>query len=68
MASLKILRARKTVVPAAKPMIGFGDPIFDRAHSATKQKVSSLNRSLLKFYRGITADMKALAEALSSVA
>ena len=66
-ASLKILRQGKTVVPAAKPMIGFGDPVFDRAHSATKPKVTSLERSLVTFYRGVIADVKALAEALPSL-
>jgi CHAT domain-containing protein len=44
-------------------MIGFGDPIFDRtAHATTK--TASLNRSLTSFFRGATADTRALAEAL----
>jgi hypothetical protein len=30
-ASLKVLRSGKSVTAAAKPMIGFRDPIFDRA-------------------------------------
>ena len=65
-ASLKVLRAGKFVVSASKPIIGFGDPVFDRtAPIATKQIVASLNRSLPEFYRGVTADMKSLAEALS---
>jgi CHAT domain-containing protein len=47
-------------------MIGFGDPIFDRSvPTATKAKLASLDRSLPEFYRGLTADMKSLAEALS---
>ena len=29
-ASLKVLRGAKSIVAAAKPMIGFGDPVFDR--------------------------------------
>ena len=50
---------------AAKPMIGFGDPVFDRTvPTATKQKVAILSRSLPEFYRGLTVDMKSLAEAL----
>jgi CHAT domain-containing protein len=55
-------------VRAPKPMIGFGDPVFDRtAPIATKQIVASLNRSLPEFYRGVTVDMKSLAKALSSL-
>ena len=62
-ASLKLLRGGKHVVAAAKPMIGFGDPIFD---SSARHKVASLNRSLnlMTFYRGAIADTKLLAEAL----
>ena len=61
-ASLKILRNRKLMVAFAKPMIGFGDPIFDRtAQTNPRQNISSLNRSLTSFYRGMTADTTALA-------
>ena len=64
-ASLKFLRGGKSVVAAAKPMIGFGDPIFDRsAQTGTGQKAVTLNRSLTAFYRGIIADTKSLAQAL----
>jgi CHAT domain-containing protein/Flp pilus assembly protein TadD len=64
-ASLKVLRDRKTVVASAKPMIGFGDPIFDRtAQTGPRQKVASFNRSLTSFYRGMTADTTALAKEL----
>jgi CHAT domain-containing protein len=62
-ASLKILR-RGRVGAAAKPMIGFGDPIFDRTTPpTTKPKVVRLDRSLPTFYRGITADTAALGKA-----
>jgi CHAT domain-containing protein len=65
-ASLKILREGNVPAKAVKPMIGFGDPVFDRTvQTATRQKLASLNRSLPEFYRGVTADMKLLAEALS---
>lgn len=66
-ASLKVLRAGKGVVTATKPMIGYGDPIFDRTAKtiATQRIARSLNRSLPEFYHGATADMKLLAEALS---
>jgi CHAT domain-containing protein/Tfp pilus assembly protein PilF len=64
-ASLKTLREQNAVVAAAEPMIGFGDPIFDRtAQTGAPQRVAALNRSLPSFYRGTTADTKALGEAL----
>ena len=68
-ASLKILRADKDVVVTAKPMIGFGDPIFDRATqtASRKQQVAGFNLSLTRFYRGVTADTNALAEALPAL-
>jgi CHAT domain-containing protein len=66
--SLKVLRGERTTVAAAMPLIGFGDPVFDRtAETAGRQKVTALNRSLTSFYRGVTADMKALAEALPAL-
>jgi CHAT domain-containing protein len=64
-ASLKILRGEKSTVAALKPMIGFGDPVFDRTTPTIgRPKVAALNRSLTSFYRGVTADTKALADAL----
>jgi CHAT domain-containing protein len=64
-ASLKVLRGGKAVTVAAKPMIGFGDPIFDRAaQTSAKQQTAALNRSLTTFYRGATADIQALAKDL----
>ena len=67
-ASLKILRGEKSTVAALKPMIGFGDPVFDRTtRAAGRPKVAALNRSLTSFYRGVTADTKALAEALPAL-
>ena len=64
-ASLKILRGDKSTIAAVKPMIGFGDPVFDRTTRAIgRPKVAALNRSLTSFYRGVTADTKALADAL----
>jgi CHAT domain-containing protein len=65
-ASLKILRG-KDVVAAIKPLIGFGDPVFDRtAQTATRQQVG-FNQSLTNFYRGVTADTTALAKALPAL-
>ena len=67
-ASLKVLRGEKVAIAAIKPMIGFGDPVFHRATQiAEKKKGAALNRSLTSFYRGATADMKALAEALPAL-
>jgi hypothetical protein len=43
-------------------MIGFGAPVFDRTtRTIGRPKVAALNRSLTSFYRGVTADTKALA-------
>jgi hypothetical protein len=61
-ASLKVLRGEQSTVAAMKPLIGFGDPIFDRTmQTAEKTKVAALNRSLTSFYRGVTVDTKSLA-------
>ena len=49
-------------------MIGFGDPVFDRTtRTIGRPKVAALNRSLTSFYRGVTADTKALADALPAL-
>jgi CHAT domain-containing protein len=67
-ASLKVLRDEKSTVAAIKPMIGFGDPVFDRTtQTAGRPKVAALNRSLTSFYRGMTPDTNALAEALPAL-
>jgi CHAT domain-containing protein len=67
-ASLKVLRGGNAVAAAAKPMIGFGDPIIDRtARTDGRPKLAALNRSLTSFYRGVTVDTTALAEALSAL-
>ena len=67
-ASLKILRGEKSTVAAIKPMIGFGDPVFDRTTpTSERQHVSALNRSLTSFYRGATVDAMALAQRLPAL-
>ena len=64
-ASLKIFRGDKSTIAALKPMIGFGDPVFDRTtRTIGRPKAAALNRSLTSFYRGVTADTKALSDAL----
>ena len=67
-ACLKILRGENSAVAAIKPMIGFGDPVFDRTtQTAGKRKVAALNRSVASFYRGVIPDTNALAEALPAL-
>jgi CHAT domain-containing protein len=67
-ASLKVLRGQEFVVAAPKPMIGFGDPVFDRTAQKTgRPKVGALNRSLTSFYRGAIADMTALGKYLPAL-
>lgn len=67
-ASLKVLRAKSASLTGLKPMIGFGDPIFQRTtRSDTRKRLASLNRSLTSFYRGAIADTQSLAEALPSL-
>jgi CHAT domain-containing protein/Tfp pilus assembly protein PilF len=67
-ASLKVLRDEKSTVAAIKPMIGFGDPVFDRTtQTAGRPKVAAINRSLTSFYRGMIPDTNALAEALPAL-
>jgi CHAT domain-containing protein/Flp pilus assembly protein TadD len=67
-ASLKVLRNQQLVVAAPKPMIGFGDPVFDRTAQITgRPKLAALNRSLTSFYRGAIADTTALGRALPAL-
>jgi CHAT domain-containing protein len=55
--SLKILRESKNVVEAPRPMIGFGDPLFQ-----SKKETKPIEKYA---FRGVIADTKSLAEALS---
>ncbi|MFZ2141260.1 MAG: CHAT domain-containing tetratricopeptide repeat protein [Xanthobacteraceae bacterium] len=74
-ASLKALRtfARRTESP--KPMIGFGDPIFDPAEramalaerSATKRPATAVSRAYSEFWQGSSIDRIKLAQALPSL-
>ena len=67
-ASLKVLRDRKPLAAAVKPMIGYGDPTFDRTtETASKLQSANFNRSLTSFYRGAVADMASLAKALPAL-
>jgi CHAT domain-containing protein/tetratricopeptide (TPR) repeat protein len=74
-ASLKALRtfARRTESP--KPMIGFGDPIFDPAEramalaerSAMKRPATAVSRAYSEFWQGSSIDRIKLAQALPSL-
>jgi hypothetical protein len=66
-ASLKVLRDGKNAVVADKPMIGFGDPVFDRSAKGARPKVASLDRSLPAFYRGEIADTASLGKSVACV-
>jgi hypothetical protein len=67
-ASLKILRESKVWTRASKPMIGFGDPVFDRTRqTATERNAASFNRNLPELYRGAITDAKSFAANLESL-
>jgi CHAT domain-containing protein len=61
--SLKVLRGEKAKVAAAKPLIGFGDPVFNRGGTKVGERIAS-NRGYGSFYRGGTADLDVLSKAL----
>ena len=49
--SLKVLRGENAKVAAAKPLIGFGDPVFKRGGKEVGKRIAS-NRGYASFYRG----------------
>jgi hypothetical protein len=61
--SLKVLRGKNSKVAVAKPLIGFGDPVFQRGGTAIGVRIAS-NRGYASFYRAGTADLEVLAKAL----
>jgi CHAT domain-containing protein len=61
--SLKVLRGENAKDAAAKPLIGFGDPVFQRGGTKVGTRIAS-NRNYSSFYRGGTADLEVLAKAL----
>jgi len=61
--SLKVLRAKNAKVAAVKPLIGFGDPVFQRGVTEVGTRTAS-NRGYASFYRAGTADLDVLAKAL----
>ena len=62
-ASLKVLRTRAAVAPAAKPMIAFADPVFSKtARMEARQRI--MMRGMTSFVSGTQLDIGALAEDL----
>ena len=60
---LKVLRGEKAKIAAAKPLIGFGDPLLRRGNTNVGTRIAS-NSGYASFYRGGTADLEVLAKAL----
>jgi CHAT domain-containing protein len=61
--SLKILRGEKAKITAAKPLIGFGDPVFKKGGNEIGKHIA-LSRGYASVYRGLRADLDVLANAL----
>jgi CHAT domain-containing protein/tetratricopeptide (TPR) repeat protein len=74
-ASLRALRLFARKAESTKPMIGFGDPIFDPAERAkasaergvTKGRAVAMTRAYSEFWQGTTLDRKKLAQGLPSL-
>ena len=74
-ASLRALRVVARKAESVKPMIGFGDPIFDPAErakasaerSATKRRAAAMTRAYSEFWQGTSLDRKQLAQGLPSL-
>jgi CHAT domain-containing protein len=74
-ASLKALRAFAHKDQATKPMVGFGDPVFDPAERAraleercrAKSRVATNTRAYSEFWQGAAIDRTKLAQALPSL-
>jgi CHAT domain-containing protein len=61
--TLKVLRGENAKVAAAKPLIGFGDPVLQRGDTKVGTRIAS-NRGYASFYRAGTADLEVLSNAL----
>ncbi len=71
-ASLRALRGFARASSAAKPMVGFGDPVFDpeergRALRAGARRAAANTRGYSEFWQGIGVDRARLAQALPSL-
>ena len=65
-ASIKILRSKTAGSQAPQPMIGYGNPAFQKGGIGGERGVA-LNRSITSYYRGITVDTEALSRALPAL-
>jgi CHAT domain-containing protein/tetratricopeptide (TPR) repeat protein len=74
-ASLRALRVFARKAESTKPIIGFGDPIFDPAErakalaerNAGKTRADAVTRAYPEFWQGTTLDRKKLAQGLPSL-
>jgi len=74
-ASLKALRVFARKDPATKPLVGFGDPVFDPAERAKAlqdrggagERVATTTRAYSDFWQGAGVDRTKLAQALPSL-
>ena len=63
-ASLKVLRGKSTLPDAAKPLIGFADPVFDRDQQQLQNVRVAANVAAARGFRGGVADIAELRTAL----
>jgi CHAT domain-containing protein len=63
-ASLKVLRGRSTLAGAAKPLIGFADPVFDRDRQQLQNIRITASVTASRGFRGTVADIAELRTAL----
>ena len=61
-ASLKALRREQTVTPAPRAYLAFADPIFNPAANDNVKPTQVASRGVSDFFRGASADGKALAD------
>ena len=63
-ASLKVLRGKSAMAEAAKPLIGFADPVFDRVRQLAQNTGVAANVAAARGIRGTVADIAELKTAL----
>jgi CHAT domain-containing protein len=63
-ASLKVLRGKSTLADAAKSLIGFADPVFDRDQQQLRNSRVAANVTASRGIRGTVADIAELRTAL----
>src|SRR5262249_50589243 len=71
LASLRALRRTASAAPGARPMVGFGDPVFDRAERAKalaeRRTRVAVTRGYGDFWQGVGIDLARLASSLPSL-